>query len=113
MVSTHALREKTNRVPLFKNLTQVPLLLEYIDVVSLGLTCFSVSIASELSTSSSGVSFLRLMGTVPAASISQLENVRFPNCVAFAVNRRKFRFYELYWLNTRGMSTKITYATWH
>jgi hypothetical protein len=44
--------------------------------------------ASVLSTAeSSGKSFLRLIGTVPADSISQLVNVLWPNWVDLAVKR--------------------------
>lgn len=34
-----------------------------------------------------------MSGTVPADSMSQLVNVFFPNCVDFAVKRRRLRFY--------------------
>lgn len=54
-------------------------------------TCFRDSRTSVLSTSTSGESLLRLMGSVPAASMSQLEKVRRPNWVALAVRRMKLR----------------------
>lgn len=46
--------------------------------------------AAVLSASPSAWSFLLLMGTVPADSMSQLVKVLWPNWVAFAVRRSMF-----------------------
>lgn len=53
----------------------------------------------ELSTLPSAKSLRRWRGTVPADSMSQLVNVRLPNCVDFAVRRSRLR---LYWEVRRG-----------
>lgn len=58
---------------------------------SLSSACISCSNTEELSTRLPSKSFARLTGTVPTDSISQEENVFFPNKVDLAVIRSHLR----------------------
>lgn len=91
MISAHAFGEKANSVPKFQYL-DVRVVREYVAQKGNDPTSNNFSIASVLSTAPSTKSFRRLMGTVPADSISQLVNVLCPNCVDFAVSLSMFRF---------------------